>query len=71
MKYNKERNKEISQKNIVNRFHILGWILFIICAFFFIVASFKNNDIWTFIGSVIFLFACVVFLIPLLIYMIK
>lgn len=37
----------------------------IICAIFFIASSLKNQDILTFIGSVIFLIACIVFLIPL------
>ncbi len=47
------------------RYQLLGWILFIICAIFYIASGLKNHDILTFIGSVIFLIACVVFLIPL------
>lgn len=47
------------------RYQLAGWILFIICAIFFIVSSLKNHDILTFLGSVIFLIACIVFLIPL------
>ena len=47
------------------KYHIVGWILFIICAIFFIASSLKNHDILTFIGSVIFLIACIVFFIPL------
>ncbi len=47
-------------------YQLTGWILFIICAIFYIVASVKNHDILIFIGSVIFLIACMVFLIPLL-----
>ena len=47
------------------KYQLLGWILFIVCAVFFIASSLKNGDILTFIGSVIFLIACVVFLIPL------
>ena len=48
------------------KYNLVGWILFIICAIFFIVSSLKNHDTIAFIGSVIFLLACVVFLIPLL-----
>ncbi len=48
------------------KYQLMGWILFIVCAIFFIASSLKNGDILTFIGSVIFLIACVVFLIPLL-----
>jgi len=47
------------------RYQLLGWILFIICAIFYIASGLKNHDILTFIGSGIFLIACVVFLIPL------
>jgi hypothetical protein len=55
------QKKQIGQKI---RFQLAGWILFIICAIFFIASSLKNHDTFTFIGSVIFLIACVVFLIP-------
>ena len=46
-------------------YQIAGWILFVICAFFFIASSLKNHDTLTFIGSVIFLIACIIFLIPI------
>ena len=48
------------------KYQLLGWILFIICAVLFIASSLKNHDILTFMGSVIFLIACIVFLIPLI-----
>ncbi len=47
------------------KYQIAGWILFIICAIFFVASSLKNHDILTFIGGVFFLIACIVFLIPL------
>jgi predicted membrane channel-forming protein YqfA (hemolysin III family) len=47
------------------KFQLFGWILFIVCAIFFIASSFKNGDTLTFIGSILFLIACIVFLIPL------
>jgi len=47
------------------KFQLLGWILFIFCAIFFILSSLRNHDTLTFIGSVIFLAACIVLLIPL------
>jgi hypothetical protein len=37
------------------KFHLWGWILFLLCAGFFIA------------GSIIFLIACVIFIIPLVI----
>lgn len=55
--------KEQTQREL--KYHLTGWILFIICAIFFIVSSLKNHDTLTFIGSIIFLIACVVFLVPL------
>lgn len=48
------------------RYQTAGWVLFIVCALFFIAASWKNQDGLTLLGSVVFLIACVVFLIPLL-----
>ena len=47
------------------KYQLTGWILFILCAIFFIASSLKNGDTLTFIGSVIFLIACMVFLVPL------
>jgi len=48
------------------KYQLLGWILFIICAVLFIASSLKNHDVLTFIGSVFFLIACFVFLVPLI-----
>jgi hypothetical protein len=44
---------------------IVGWILFVICAIFFLASGLKNDDILTTIGSAAFLIACFVFLYPL------
>ncbi len=44
---------------------IVGWILFVICAIFFLASGLKNDDILTIIGSAAFLIACFVFLYPL------
>jgi hypothetical protein len=48
------------------KYQIVGWILFVFCALFFIVSSLKNHDTLTLIGSFIFLIACIVFLIPII-----
>ncbi|MBT8350502.1 MAG: cytochrome oxidase subunit III [Deltaproteobacteria bacterium] len=58
----KKDEKQLGQNN---KFQLFGWTLFIICAIFFILSSLRNRDTLTFIGSVIFLVACIVFLIPL------
>jgi uncharacterized membrane protein YjjP (DUF1212 family) len=62
------RGKLISDNNKKNlfNFELWGWILFIICAGFFIAASIKNHDTLSLIGSIIFLIACLVFIIPLI-----
>lgn len=48
------------------RYQIIGWILFIVCALFFAAAGLKTQDMLTFAGSMVFLIACIVFLIPLI-----
>lgn len=48
------------------KYELTGWILFVICALFFLASSLKNQDILTLIGAVIFLVACIVFIIPLI-----
>ncbi len=48
------------------KYHLWGWILFIICAAFFIASSIKNRDFLSLAASLIFLIACVFFIIPLL-----
>jgi len=60
------KEKQDNYKRQAIKYQIAGWILFISCAIFFIVSSLKNQDILTFIGSVIFLIACIVFIIPLI-----
>ena len=47
------------------RFHLWGWLLFVVCAGFFIASSIESDDMLSLIGSVIFLMACVVFIVPL------
>jgi len=55
--------KEDQFKKDIN-YQIDGWILFVVCAILFIASSLKNHDTLTFIGSVFFLIACIIFLIP-------
>ncbi len=44
--------------------HLAGWIIFIICAGFFIAGSVRSGDAVMTAGSVLFLLACLVFLVP-------
>ena len=59
------KNQEF-QNTVKARSQLAGWLLFIVCALFFIASSVHNRDILTFIGSVIFLVACIVFIVPVL-----
>jgi len=47
------------------RFHLIGWLLFLICAIFFILQSLTDNNTFGLTGSVVFLVGCLAFLIPL------
>ena len=47
------------------RIQLLGWVLFILCAIFFLASGINNQDVLAVIGSIIFLIACIVFMLPL------
>ncbi len=46
------------------KLQIFGWMLFIFSAFGFIASSWRSGDVFGLLGGVLFLLACVVFLIP-------
>ena len=45
-----------------NSINFIGWVLFILSALGFIIASI--GDFWSMFGSIFFLVACLVFIIP-------
>jgi len=47
------------------KFHLAGWIVFLVCAGFFIASSIEAHNTLSLVASIVFLVACVVFLIPL------
>ena len=47
-------------------FHLAGWLLFVVSAIFYGIASYVNGDWHSMAGSLAFLFACIFFMIPLL-----
>lgn len=49
-----------------HRFQLWGWIIFIFSAIFFMTSSIRAGDAVSFIGGLLFLLACFVFLVPLL-----
>jgi len=48
------------------RVNLWGWILFLVCAIFFILSSLQSGSITGLVGSIIFLAGCVVFIIPIM-----
>ena len=48
------------------RYQLYGWILFVVCALLFIAASVIDKEPLVLAGSVIFLLACLFFLVPLI-----
>jgi hypothetical protein len=48
-------------------FQIAGWVLFMACALCYIVANIRSGDWLSLAGSAIFLLACLVFMVPLVI----
>ena len=48
------------------KFEIWGWSLFIVSALFFVASTAKSGDVLGLLGSLFFLVACVVFVMPLL-----
>ncbi|MFC1956103.1 hypothetical protein ACFLWZ_06250 [Chloroflexota bacterium] len=56
----------VNDRNRERKFHLWGWILFLVCAGFFIAAGIVSGSVPTLIGSIIFLGGCIVFIIPLL-----
>jgi hypothetical protein len=47
------------------RFQLYGWLLFVVCSFFFIADSIAAGSPLGIAGSCLFLLGCIVFLIPL------
>ncbi len=46
-------------------YHLVGWVLFLVCAVFFIASAAASGDLLYLIGSILFFVACIAFVIPL------
>jgi len=57
-------NKQALRRDLI--FQFWGWVLFVICAVLFILSSLQNKDVLVLLGSIVFLLACILFLIPLI-----
>jgi len=61
-----EYSMNLNKPRVQYRFQLLGWILFIFSAIFFIATSVRAGDMLGLMGALFFLVACFVFLIPLI-----
>ena len=52
-------------KDRASQFQLYGWLLFVVCSFFFIADSITAGSPLGIAGSVLFFLGCIVFLIPL------
>lgn len=52
-------------KNRERRYQLVGWVLFVVCALFFATSAALSGDVLTLVGSIVFLIACIAFIIPL------
>ena len=48
------------------KYALVGWVLFIVCAVFYTLAAFQYKSLTSIVGSLIFLLACFVFMVPLI-----
>lgn len=48
------------------KLQVLGWTLFIVCSFFYMASSIRNDDMIGLGGGIFFFLACLVFLVPIL-----
>jgi energy-coupling factor transporter transmembrane protein EcfT len=48
------------------RYQLWGWVLFVLCALLFLASSVVNGDVLAAAGSLVFLLACGVFLVPVI-----
>jgi len=58
-------DEQQNRRDLQKRHLLIGWLLFLLCAICFLASSIKNRDPFAFAGSIIFLAACAVFLLPL------
>jgi hypothetical protein len=49
-----------------DRYQLSGWLLFVGSALFFIASSIRAGDMIGLMGGLLFLIACIVFLIPVI-----
>ncbi len=56
----------MSGKKRETRYHLAGWISFVLCAALFLFSALRDGDRILALASLVFLFGCILFLIPLM-----
>ena len=56
----------MAAKKRENKYHLAGWILFVLCAFLFLYSAVRDGDGVLALASLVFLSGCILFLVPLL-----
>lgn len=59
------RPQNLSEQDAVKRADLIGWLLFVICAALLIAAAVRDRDFLMLTANVVFLAACVVFIVGL------
>lgn len=59
---NKEKRKAVEHKRV--SMHQVAWLLFLVCGIIYLAASVRDGDILMIAGSVCFLVAVILFLLP-------
>ncbi|WP_283407700.1 hypothetical protein [Anoxynatronum buryatiense] len=57
--------------NLDRSCQLVGWVLFIICSIFYLISGIHSQDSLVIWGSLLFLIACLVFMFPLMVYLIS
>lgn len=60
------RRRTGRSERALRRLDLWGWILFLVCALLFTAAGLRDGDLLITVGSLLFLVACVLFLVPYL-----
>jgi predicted membrane channel-forming protein YqfA (hemolysin III family) len=47
-------------------YHLLGWVLFVLCALLFLFAALRDGNGLLALASIVFLLGCIAFLVPTL-----
>jgi hypothetical protein len=53
-----------SQWNNDEKREFAGWLLFLLCGVFFLISSLQYKDVYSSVGTITFMIACLFFMLP-------